>query len=126
LKSTQATPEEKLAVVRVCDEYFRNIALGHYSQAEGMIAWAEYEPLKEGVTRAMFTERIVANKSRWTIEQHPLLGVDILDVKVRGDYATVLLEKKALQRNYEIKLVWAGRGWLILADNLFTENGVYR
>jgi hypothetical protein len=119
------TPEKKMAVIRVCNDYLRYIATGNHPLAEGLVAWSDYRPAKDGeINRPSFGERIIVNQNRWKVEEHPLLGLSVVDVRTRQDDAWVELEKGG--EKVKIKLRWAGRGWLIVDDNIFSKDGIYQ
>jgi len=125
--STEVTPETKMAVLRVCDEYLRDLANGLSNQAETMIAWSDYAPATEdGLTRAEFTEIVKSKKGIWSKEENPLLGLDVIDVNLGGDTATIKLIKKSTNKKIVIDLNWIGRGWVIVGDNILSEDGVFR
>lgn len=125
--SDEITPETKMAVLRVCDEYLRSLASGLSNQAETMIAWSDYKPsVDDGLTRAEFTEIVKSKKGIWSKEENPLLGLDVVDAEIGGDTATVELVKKSTKKKIELKLNWIGRGWVIVGDNILSEDGVFR
>lgn len=122
----EITPESKMAVLRVCDEYLRDLATGRSNQAETMIAWSDYKPATDdGLTRAEFTEIVKSKKDIWSKEENPLLGLDVLDTDIGGDTATVELVKKSTGTTIELKLNWIGRGWVIVGDNILSKGGVF-
>ncbi len=125
--SQEVTPETKMAVLRLCDEYLRNLANGKASQAEAMIAWSDYAPASEDeLTREEFDQIIKSKKDRWSKEEHPLLGLDVTDVEIGNDVAVITLVKKSTKSTIEIKLNWVGRGWVVTGDNILSKNGIYR
>jgi len=120
------TPEEKMAVLRVCNDYLRFIASSNHPLAEGLIGWSDYGPAKDGsINRLTFAEKLVENKDKWKESEHPLLGLDVKEVDVTEDDAEVVLQKKGGDSIVQIELRWAGRGWLIVNDNIFSKNGIY-
>lgn len=122
-----STGEEKMAILRVCDEYMRNIVSGRSAMAEGMIGWPEYAPsVDDGVTRADLVEMIETHRSTWSMADHPLLGLDVISVRSHSDDAKVVLEKKTTKKKVELELKWVGRGWVIINDNIFSKDGIYR
>ena len=112
-----------MAVLRVCDEYLRNLANGMSSQAEAMIVWSDYN---DGVSRSTFSEIVKSKKDLWSKEENPLLGLDVVNTEIGGDTATVLLVKKSTGKKIKLKLNWVGRGWVIIGDNILSEDGVFR
>lgn len=124
--SDEATPEVKMAVLRVCDEYLRNLAGGMSEQAEAMIAWSDYKPVRDGLSRAEFSQIVKSKKGIWNKEENPLLGLDILETEIVGDSASVELIKKSTSQRIKIKLSWIGRGWVVVSDNIMSEDGVFR
>jgi len=123
----EITPETKMAVLRVCDEYLRDLANGLSNQAETMIAWSDYKPANDdGLTRAEFDEIVKSKKGIWSKEENPLLGLDVVDARIGGDSAKVELIKKSTNKKIEVKLNWIGRGWVIVGDNILSEGGIFR
>jgi hypothetical protein len=119
------TPEKQMAVIRVCNDYLRYIAVGNHPLAEGLVAWSDYQPAKDGaINRPTFGEKIIVNRNRWKTEEHPLLGLNVVEVRTREDDARIELVKGG--EKVKIKLRWAGRGWLIVDDNIFSKNGIYQ
>lgn len=92
-----------------------------------MIAWSDYAPATEdGLTRAEFSEIVKSKKGIWSKEENPLLGLDVVDVNLGGDTATIKLIKKSTNKKIVIDLNWIGRGWVIVGDNILSEDGVFR
>ncbi len=127
LGSSDVTPETRMAVLRISDEYLRNLAKGQSGQAESMIGWPDYGPaVDDEITRDSFAEIVKSKKDRWSKEEHPLLGLDVKKVEIDDDEAEVLLVKKTTNQKIEIELRWVGRGWLIVNDNILSKNGIFR
>ena len=124
--SDPVTPETKAAVLRICDEYLRDLAGGLSGQAEAMIAWPEYGPQKGGLSRAEFESIVKSKKDIWSRSEHPLLGLDVKEVDIDEDAAEVVLQKPGKKEKIEIELSWVGRGWLVVNDNILEVGGAYR
>lgn len=127
-KRSSSTPEMKIAVLRVSDDYLRSIATGNVHQVEGLIEWTDYILQKKGrITKAEVRSQVEGLVKRWTPQDHPLLGLNAEEVDVDDDHATIVLRKANQPEAPEIHidLVWAGGGWLVYDDSIFGPDGLF-
>jgi hypothetical protein len=119
------TPEVKIAVIRVADEYLRSIVQGKTAHLSDMILWGEYAPKKK-LTRDAVTAEMESIKGKYPLDQHPLLGLELRNLDIGEDIAELTLKKASMPEMPEItiELVWVGNGWLITNDNLFGQDGI--
>ena len=124
---SEATPELKLAVLGVTNDYLRSIAQGNSQHYQETVLWIDYIANKHNaVSKAECLKRVADLKGRYPIENHPLLDLVPLEVSVRGNNAVVRLRKRTQPEAPEIivKLIWDGSGWVISDDSLFGEKGL--
>jgi len=77
-----------------------------------------------GISREEFNKQLEALKNRWSVDENPLLDLEVLEVEARGDRARVTLRKRS-KSDYPViwvKLLWSGSGWIISEDSIFGRN----
>lgn len=121
----KVTPELKIALIRVSGEYLDKLNNSTFDNIHGMIIWDDYlDPGKnKRMDKEIFIKQVAASRLFWKDKpgQHPLVNLDLEDIRLKNDDATVKL-RKFKQKNaptIEIKLRWNGQGWLVIDDNIF-------
>lgn len=125
--SSEPTPELRRTLAEVTNQYLRAIGAGNTQMLEGMVVWLDYVANKNGTTTKEEVFRVVQQlHGRWTLDQHPLLGLAVQDVRVDGDNATVSVRKAAHSDAplIVVQLAWGGAGWLVINDTLFGKDGL--
>lgn len=129
---SEPPPDLKKAVVLVSANYLRYLVQNNKKQVEDLVFWAEY--LDRVSTGGAFTkpqyflqmDQLANNFSPRDAENHPLLGLDLLDVDYSSNAARVVFQKFGNPNapQIEIHLAWIGRGWIIVEDSLFGLRGL--
>lgn len=124
LHGYQASSEVKLAVVNVTNEYIRLTVMGRESRVEEMVLWFTYVQNRQ-ISREQFRAENAKIRDRWAPDDHPLLGLTLVDLKISEDHAVVRLKKASLPDLPEITvtLEWNGAGWLVIDDSIHGKNG---
>jgi hypothetical protein len=122
---TAVTPEMKITVVKVSNEYISLIAHGNFSRASEKILWVDYLTAKGGKTSKDQIRQQIESLRAIPYERHPLKDLDILDLSVESDQAEIVLKKQndPASKEFVIKLSWAGRAWLVVGDTLLGPDG---
>ena len=73
-------------------------------------------------------QRVASYKGKWSPEQNPLLGLDLLSFDLDEDEASLTLKKKTVTagaslESIELEMLWGGSSWLVADDNLFERRG---
>ena len=119
------SPEVQSAVVHVADDYLRFIAMGRRQQVEAMMLMAPYLVEKE-MSKDQWRKQFASIQNRWPKDDHPLLQLILTELDVRENTAKLRLKKPSMPEmpEVEIRMEWAGSGWLISSDTLFGSSGV--
>ena len=118
----QPSPELRATVVSVAANYLRQISVGNLKNLNTLVLWADYLPnAKPDLTKQGYISAIQQLQHRWRVQDHPLLGLDIVSVEIEGEDAEVTLQKAKVADAEQIivKLAWNGSGWLVVDDSLF-------
>lgn len=124
-KETPATA--KLAILGVAGDYISSIARNDERNIDSILLWDEFRESKgPSMTHEYFQRQINSMQNRWQPNAHPLLNLDVVDLSVEGDYATVVLQKFEQPESPKITVVlrWVGRGWMVTNDSLFGQDGL--
>ena len=127
LRKTAPSPEEKMAVLHVVDQYLRYVVAGDKDKVASMIIWAEYlTETTKAFNQDSFFKQLSIIKGRWPREENPMLGLDVVNLEIGGDLAKVRLRKLANPQSPEIwvQVVWVGRGWMVRDDSLFGQGNL--
>lgn len=122
---SSVTPEMKITVVKVANEYISLIAHGNFSRASEKVLWVDYLTAKGGKTSKDQIRQQIEGLRAIPYERHPLKDLDILDLSVESDKAEIALKKQndPASKEFVIKLIWAGRAWLVVGDTLLGPDG---
>lgn len=122
----EPNPEVKATVLAVADKYLQYVITGREKQLNSFVLWGDL--LKKGseqaLTRDEFRKQLNSLQGRWTVEEHPLLGLKVVDLEIDGNDALVTLIK-AGRDNYPtiwVKLFWSGSAWHVVDDSLFGKD----
>lgn len=117
------TAEAKATVLGVASDYLSYIVQGSEKRLNSIVLWEDL--LGHGTDHPMTKDEYRAQmqllRTRWSPQDSPLLGLEVLDLQLKGDNATVIL-RKAGRQDYPkiwIELYWTGAGWLVIDDSLF-------
>lgn len=113
-------PELKRVLVLVSSSYLGAVVLGDVRAIHSFTIWADLvEPMGED----KYLARVAAIQNRWDDDEHPIKGLDLEDVAVRGNTATVRFKKVegTSHGTIVVKLIWNGSGWAVVDDSLFGD-----
>ena len=123
------SPEVKQVLIGVTNRYLTYVAKGDEHNATQLIYWPEFS---EGgnFTTAEFHRQFESMRNRWDAASHPLSGLVVVDAVSDENSAKVTLRKdpklaakvKGDTPDIWVKLIWAGRGWIVSEDSLFGTN----
>lgn len=122
--SKQPNPELYALLVRVAGNYLRHVVNGDEARIGGVILWVDFLEQAE-IDKKEYLRQLASLRGRWTPQQHPLLGLDVIAVRWYGEDAEVIFRKADRPEDYpeiRIELLWAGRGWLVKSDSLFGKD----
>lgn len=125
-QGSEGTPLAKTTVLSVTNSYISTIVAGKIGPLEGMVLWAAYIPASgNNVNKEVFYKQVQEMKTKWKVQDHPLLGLEVLGVDVKGNDAQVRLKSKKRPEAAEIliELTWTGHGWLVSKDSIFGHQG---
>ncbi len=123
--SPKPTPEMKGAVFNVAKQYLEFIVRNDFNSVQQMISWPDFH--ERGVDQQRVYKELTATKGKWSGNDHPLVGLKVLNLDVKGDRAEIKLQKAEQKDAPQIGIVmiWNGRGWLIVGDTIFGPQGLY-
>lgn len=124
-KSTP-TPEETMTVISVTEKYIQVVVTGRKRQIRSFVLWDDLlsKDTEDAITLKEFESQLNSLQDRWTPEQHPLLGLKLLELDIDDNDALVRLQKSG-REDYPviwIKLFWSGNAWLVTQDSLFGKD----
>ena len=121
------TPEAKQAVLRSANDFLTAVATGRTTSLQELVAWNEYRERKDDKKAHEIVEREAnALRAAFPLKSHPLMDLTPVDIAVRGDFAVVMLRKRADEGapRIEVRFAWADGGWLVIDDNIFGPRGI--
>lgn len=125
INQPKPTPEMKGAVFNVAKQYLEFIVRNDFNSVQQMISWPDFR--ERGIDQQRVYKELTATKGKWSGNDHPLVGLKVVSLDVKGDRAEILLRKADENDSPEIGVVmiWNGRGWLIVGDTIFGPKGLY-
>lgn len=128
LFGTKPSYEESRAVLSVTNNYLRAIAMSDSTRAESYVLWEEFSAARYGRSRELMRDQLQEAKGRWTIENHPLLELTVVNLEIDSDDAVVVLQKEkdneAVGPELFVRLRWVFSGWLIVDDSVIGTGGL--
>ena len=119
----------KAAALHVSADYLRYLITKDYKQMESIVIWKPFLELRNPpMTVQEFNKQLKAfHDYPWTPKTHPLSSLDVVKINVSEDITDVTLRKFHNLNAPEIKieLLWVGRGWRVMSDNLFGVDGLF-
>ena len=116
-------------IVSLTDDYLTAVVLNDERKLNSLVFWPALLE-NEGLNGSRYQEDLLKQlqgiKGRWTVENNPLLGLEVINVVVSGDNAQISL-RKAGRPGFPkvwVKWQWMGRGWLVVEDSLFGKDGL--
>lgn len=124
-KKREPTPELKMAVIGVADQYLGAITADHYDHLRGMVLWVDYSAANSMITKVDYEReiRILNETFKPASDEHPLKQLEVTDINVNENDATVKLKKIGFEQEFDINLRWIGEGWLVVDDSIFGATG---
>lgn len=125
INQPKPTPEMKGAVFNVAKQYLEFIVRNDFNSVQQMISWPDFH--ERGIEQQRVYKELTATKGKWAGNDHPLVGLKVVSLDVKGDRAEILLQKAEQEDTPKIGIVmiWNGRGWLIVGDTIFGPQGIY-
>ena len=123
-----SNPEVKATVTNVADTYLRYVAAGDERNLAALVYWDSLlgRGITGGISREEFSQQLAALRKRWSVQDNPLLGLELRSVSVDEDDAEVELRKQG-RPDYPviwIKLMWSGSGWVVTKDSIFGKDNL--
>jgi len=123
------SPELKEVLIGVTNRYLTLVANGDEQNAAQMIYWPDFSESGK-FSAAEFHSQFQSIRNRWALQDNPLMGLVVVDAVSHGNDGKVTLRKDpklAAKSKIEapeiwVKLLWAGRGWIVKEDSLFGTN----
>lgn len=123
------SPEVKQVLIGVTNRYLTVVANGDEHSATQMIYWPDFSESGK-FTTAEYHRQFESMRNRWNASTHPLASLVVVDAVSDGNSAKVTLQKdpklsaksKGDSPDIWVKLIWAGRGWIVSEDSLFGTN----
>lgn len=122
LATPETSPETKVAILKVTGDYLNAVCRADIEAINSSILWADYLENREKQYSKKFYQRDLENlRNKFSTQNHPLINLDIKDLKIEKNTATITLQKFNQPTSPEIRisLLWDGNGWLISDDSLF-------
>ena len=114
-------------VVRISAEYLGALATTNEKKLENLVLWKPYldenNQLLLNEKKGLFFQKLRTVSKSWKKNNHPLLGLDVKNIDIDKDTATIDFEKVegAPNQIISVRLLWIGAGWMVVDDNLFGE-----
>ena len=114
--------EARKTIIAVTDSYLRYIATGNERQLNSYVLWEDFlNNSHPKLTHEEYHPQLLELQNRWTPVEHPLLGLQVLDVDIDGNDALIRLRKNKRPDFPEIwvRYFWSGSAWLVVEDSIF-------
>lgn len=114
-----------IAVVNVASIYLQNVIVANPERLNSVAHWNKiYRTGRNEISHEEFAKQLDSIQNRWNTAQHPLYGLEILDIDIDGNEAEVVFKKAAKKKYPKIYLTleWGGNSWLVVDDSLFGKN----
>ncbi len=125
MRSAKPTREMQIAVALVAFEYLNNVIQTNIGYLQSAVVWDDYSK-NIGVSKDQYRSQLALLRDTSTPTTHPLVDLDLVETKIHGDDAEVLVQKHKQPDApiISIKLHWSGEAWLVVEDSIFGRNGL--
>ena len=122
---TSKTPNPALtnALVNVSATYLRYVVIADEAKLGNVILWHDHLEAND-LDKDAYLAKLGHLKKRYpTLKNHPLLGLEVRDIKWNDNRATVKLAKTGKVNSVPIviDLYWGSNSWLVVDDNIFGQ-----
>jgi hypothetical protein len=127
-KPKEATEGAKSRVAQVSMEYLRLCFLGNMEHINSYVLLSQYLKNRD-ITLDEYTAQINQLPRRWSIEEHPVLQLILLEVDVKDNKGSVFYQRGGTESSFpriRIDLEWSGNSWVIVNDTIFGNNGLFQ
>lgn len=132
-QSEPLSPDAKITVLRLSQNYLATIILGNETKLSDYIAWSDYVaatgPANSKFSHQQFSEQLAWFTKAYKAQdpRNPLLQLKVKDISGSNDVAKITLVKADGSSSEEIwiKFVWTGAGWLVMEDSLFGKEKLF-
>ncbi len=125
MRKQQVADDATRTTIIVAARYLDNVVQVNAQALNTMISWEDYQANNK-ISKQRYGQELVKLRDASTPANHPLVNLDLVEAKAKGDYATVKFRKfqDADGQIITVKLVWRESAWYVAEDSVFGAGGL--